>query len=185
MKKEITLKNEKIKYILKQSRRARRMRLAVYSGGSFVVTIPHGMGLKKAENFILQKAEWVLEKIKIMVRKEPNGIFQRRSRKEYLKLKSAAYTLAENKVKEFNKFYGFKYNRIAIRNQKTRWGSCSEKGNLNYNYKILLLPEKYADYIIVHEICHLKELNHSQKFWDLVGKTIPEHKKITKELRGL
>ena len=185
MKKEITLKDKKIKYTMKRSRRARRMRLAVYGGGDFVVTIPHRMGLAKAENFILQKAEWILKKIKIMGEKNPDGIFIRQSRKEYLKFKSVAYWLAKNKIKEFNKFYKFRYNKITIRNQKTRWGSCSEKGNLNYNYKITLLPEKYADYIIVHELCHLKELNHSHKFWNLVEKTIPDYKKRVKELRNL
>ncbi len=185
MKKRIILKNKKIKYTMRRSKRARRMRMAIYSGGDFVVTVPHRMGLAKAEDFIFQKAEWVLEKIKIMSGKNPNGIFTCRSRKEYLKFKKAAYQLAEKKIREFNEFYKFKYNKITIRNQKTRWGSCSEKGNLNYNYKIALLPEKYADYIIVHELCHLKELNHSYKFWNLVEKTIPDYKKRVKELRGL
>lgn len=185
MKKEITLKNKKVKYTIRQSKRAGRMRLAVYSGGGFVVTIPHRMGLAKAEDFILQKAEWVLKKIKIMRRKKPNGIFTRQSKREYLKLKYEALKMAENKVVEFNKFYNFQYNKISIRNQKTRWGSCSEKGNLNYNYKIILLPEKYADYIIVHELCHLKELNHSRKFWDLVEKTIPDYRERVKELKKL
>ena len=185
MKRKIILENRRIEYTLKRSSRARRMRLAIYGGGDFVVTIPRGMGLAKAENFIIQKAKWVLEKIKIMRRKNPNGIFARRSRKEYLKLKSAAYQLARRKVREYNKFYNFKYNKITIRNQKTIWGSCSEKKNLNYNYKIIQLPEKCADYIIVHELCHLKELNHSRRFWSLVEKTIPDYKKRIKELKSL
>ena len=185
MKKEITLKNKKVEYTMKRSKRARRMRLAVYNGGDFTVTIPHKMGLAKAEDFIIQKAEWVLEKMKIMSGRNPNGIFTRRSKKEYLKLKDEALKMAEKKVEEFNEFYNLQYNKISIRDQKTRWGSCSEKGNLNYNYKIILLPEKIADYIIVHELCHLKELNHSHRFWNLVEKTIPDYKERVRELKEL
>lgn len=185
MKREIELKNKKIKYTLKRSRRAKLMRLAIYNGGDFVVTIPLKMDLAKVEDFIIQKTEWVLKKMKIMSGRDPDGIFARQSKKEYLALRKTAYQLAEKKVMKFNKFYNFTCNKITIRNQKTRWGSCSEKGNLNYNYKIALLPEKYAEYIIVHEICHLKELNHSHKFWDLVAKTIPDYKDRIKELKEL
>ncbi len=80
----------------------------------------------------------------------------------------------EERIKYFNKKYGFHYNKINVKNQKTRWGSCSKKRNLNFNYKILFLPEKARDYIIVHELCHLRELNHSRNFWGLVAKIFPE-----------
>ena len=86
------------------------------------------------------------------------------------------------RVDHFNTTYKFKFNRINIKNQKTRWGSCSNKGNLNFNYKIVLLPERLADYIIVHELCHLKELNHSKKFWNLVAKAMPDYPQIRDEL---
>ena len=83
----------------------------------------------------------------------------------------------------FNGVYKFKFNKVNIRNQKTRWGSCSAKGNINFNYKIALLPERLADYIIVHELCHLGEFNHSRKFWDLVVEAIPDHREIRSELK--
>lgn len=89
----------------------------------------------------------------------------------------------ESRINYFNKFYNFEINRVTIRNQSTRWGSCSSKGNLNFNYKIIYLRPKLADYLIVHELCHLKELNHSKRFWTLVEKTIPDYVKINKELR--
>lgn len=85
----------------------------------------------------------------------------------------------------FNKVYGFKYGRVTIRNVKTRWGSCSKKGNLNFNYRIVFLPKELADYLVVHELCHLGEFNHSQKFWDLVAKAQPNYKKLRKELRKI
>lgn len=63
------------------------------------------------------------------------------------------------------------------------WGSCSKKGNLNFNWRLIQLPPELADYVIVHELCHLKELNHSQRFWDLVGQAIPDYKERRQALR--
>ncbi len=79
--------------------------------------------------------------------------------------------------------YTFLYSRISIRNQSSRWGSCSRKGNLSFNYRLALLPPRLADYIIVHELCHLGEFNHSKKFWDLVALTIPDWQKLRVELK--
>ena len=72
--------------------------------------------------------------------------------------------------------HGFEYGRITIRNQKTRWGSCSDKRNLNYNLRLMMTPPAAIDYIIIHELCHLRHLNHSRKFWDLVKHYCPEYK---------
>ena len=83
----------------------------------------------------------------------------------------------------YNEIYQFSYNKIYIKNQKTRWGSCSGKKNLSFNYRILFLPKKLQDYIIVHELCHLKELNHSKRFWSLVARVFPDYQNIRNELR--
>lgn len=96
-----------------------------------------------------------------------------------------AIRFVENRISYFNKFYNFEINRVAIKNASSRWGSCSSKGNLNFNYKIIYLRPVLADYLIVHELCHLGELNHSKRFWSLVRKTIPEYVKINKELRRM
>lgn len=99
--------------------------------------------------------------------------------------KESARYFVENRISYFNKFYNFEINRIAIKNQKSRWGSCSKKGNLNFNYKIIFLQPQMADYLIVHELCHLGQFNHSKKFWQLVQKTIPNYKAINKTLKKL
>jgi len=99
--------------------------------------------------------------------------------------KQFAKHFVEAKVNYFNQFYNFKINRIAIKNQSTRWGSCSSKRNLNFNYKIIYLKAELADYLIVHELCHLGQLNHSKKFWELVKQTIPNYVKINKELKKI
>jgi len=104
-------------------------------------------------------------------------------KERYLTNKKLAKKLILEKIALFNNIYRFKFSGISIRDQKTRWGSCSSRGNLNFNYKIIFLPEKISDYIIFHELCHLKEFNHSKKFWDLVAREITDYKIIRRELR--
>ncbi len=106
-----------------------------------------------------------------------------RSQAQYASYKEQARTLVHARLEAFNELYGFTYNRVAIKNQKTMWGSCSKRGNLNFNYRIAFLPPELADYVIVHELCHLKEFNHSQAFWNLVAQTIPDYAVRRRALR--
>ena len=101
----------------------------------------------------------------------------------YKRSKEKTRALVHERLEYFNQFYNFTYNRVAIRDQRSRWGSCSQKGNLNFNYKILFLPPPLQDYIIVHELCHLKEFNHSRRFWALVEQTIPNRQELRQELK--
>ena len=78
---------------------------------------------------------------------------------------------------------GAQYGRITIRNQRTRWGSCSSKGNLNFNCMLMLCPEDVIDYVIVHELCHRKEMNHSPRFWQLVAEILPDYRTSRKWLK--
>jgi hypothetical protein len=158
------------------------MRLAVYADGSVVVTAPIGMRESLADRFVEEKQDWILKKIALF-EKFAGHALTKSSKEDYLLYKDRAFNLATARIEYFNKIYGFDFNKISIRNQKTRWGSCSRKGNLNFNYKIALLPPQIADYIIVHELGHLGEFNHSKRFWDLVARTVPEHKKIRRDLK--
>ena len=116
-------------------------------------------------------------------------IFQTRSRKLYHANKESARALVHERVRHFNQHYstkhGIAHGRITIRNQKSRWGSCSKKGNLNFNYKLVFLPEELRDYVIVHELCHVKEFNHGKGFWDLVAEVVPNHREMRKKLRAI
>lgn len=105
------------------------------------------------------------------------------SHKTYLSNKEEARILVLRKLVELNEHYHFVYNRVSIRNQRSRWGSCSKKGNLNFNYRIVELSDELQDYIIVHELCHLGMFNHSKKFWELVAQKIPDHIGARKALR--
>ena len=168
-----------ISYTLKRNRRSRHLRLAVGVDCKVTVTAPHFANTKIIENFITEKSEWIQGRIDHYKTFTP---LIQDSRASYMEHKELARIVAHKKVSQFNEFYNFAYNKISIKNQKTCWGSCSKKGNLNFNYKIALLPEELADYVVVHEICHLKEFNHSKSFWDLVSQTIPDYMKKRKAL---
>ena len=77
------------------------------------------------------------------------------------------------------------YKRVAIRDQKSRWGSCSSRGNLNFNYRLILLSEEMCDYVIVHELCHLLEMNHSDRFWSLVALAVPDYQSVKAQMRKI
>ncbi len=174
---------QNIPYSVRLSRRATRMRLAVYCDSSVVLTMPTGFDMILAEKFLKQKFAWVAAALK-KFQPFTHRYVIKSNRWEYKKYRQAALQLAILKVKELNKFYGFSFNRVSVKNQKTRWGSCSKKGNLNFNYKIIHLPQDQLNYLIVHELCHLKEFNHSKNFWALVAKTVPEYKKLRMELKN-
>jgi predicted metal-dependent hydrolase len=115
---------------------------------------------------------------------EPKYELPRRTRANYLKHREAARVFVHERLEYFNKHYGFRYGRVSIKDTTSRWGSCSRLGNLNFSYRLVLLPRELADYVIVHELCHLKQFDHSQKFWDLVAEQAPEYKRLRKELRA-
>lgn len=106
-----------------------------------------------------------------------------KSHPSYLEHRTRALELVSSRLTHFNSVYNFSYKKITIKNQFSRWGSCSRKGNLNFNYRIALLAPELADYIIVHELCHLGEFNHSKKFWDLVATTVPNWRELRATLK--
>jgi hypothetical protein len=188
--------SEKINYIYQHSRRARKMRITVYGDGRTVVIIPAGMGQGIAEQFATRMEGWVREKherfrnirarLELDDRRAGGGLarsLRKMSRRDYLAHREEARAVVRERMAHFAQVYNFAYNKVYIRNQKSRWGSCSKRGNLSFNYKIIFLPEHLRDYIIVHELCHLCELNHSPRFWALVEKTCPKHQTIRRELR--
>jgi predicted metal-dependent hydrolase len=176
------ISDKPIKYKIKNSYRAKHIRLALYPDKSIVVTKPFLCSQKTVENFITSKKAWIEKKLQYFDKIPKKRQF---SKEHYLKNKETARKIIQNKVEKYSIKLALEYQRLAIRNQKTRWGSCSKEGNLNFNYKIILLPEHLQDYIIIHELCHLKELNHSKKFWSLVEQACPDYKNHRRELKKL
>jgi predicted metal-dependent hydrolase len=182
--KEITLDGAHISYIHRQNRarRTRSISVTIYPGGNIIVSSHPDYPEHRIHAFLNRKSAWILKKLE--QQKKLAGLPTiKRSRGDYKKYKQDALNLAIARLAHFNQHYGFTYKRVSIKNQKTRWGSCSRDGNLNFSYLLSLLSPELADYIIVHELCHLKEFNHSKNFWDLVAETVPNHKELRKELK--
>ncbi len=173
MLKKITLNKKEISYTVRRHPKAKRLRLTVNCAAEVSLTIPRWVTWSEAESFIRQKAGWILEKVARFKTISGRELFAP-NREHYLNHRSRARLHIIQKITEHNRHYQFSYQKISIRNQKTRWGSCSRRGNLNFNYKLFFLPNHLVDYVVVHELCHLKEMNHSRRFWKLVAEVIPE-----------
>lgn len=178
----IKINNKEIEYTLKRRRGARSVRLAIYAGGAFVVTAPRWYPAYVINKFLAEKAGWIYNKLKdvdfekLNIRKKEEGL-------NYKAQKESARVIIKERLEFFNRYYNFEYSRVSVKNQKSCWGSCSRRGNLNFNYKAANLPENLRDYIIVHELCHLGELNHGKKFWELVSEFFPDYKNLRKKLK--
>lgn len=181
---EINLNGEMIKYLHKTNLRSKTIRLAVCHDGNFVVTTPKNISEKIVQDFIIKNSEWVIKTIE-KIKKNPKVVIPKHNAKEIKEYKERAGVIARLRLEYFNEFYNLSWKNVSIKNTKSRWGSCSSSGNLNFNYKIAILPPHLSDYVIVHELCHLEEMNHSEKFWNLVSKTLPEHRELRKELRKI
>ncbi len=181
-KRTINFKGREIAYLLITSPVANKVRIAIRRGGAMTVTKPGRVAESVVNGFLRDKSEWIIKKIDYLKTiKETPAL--KSGRKEYLEYKTFAKGLVSEKVKHFNDFYKYGVKKITVRNQKSRWGSCSRSGNLNFNFRVVYLPDYLVDYIVVHELCHLGELNHSKKFWGLVALVVPKHRELRKELK--
>ncbi|EKD43247.1 MAG: hypothetical protein ACD_72C00396G0008 [uncultured bacterium] len=178
------LHDREVEYVVKKSSRARRLRVAVYCDASVIVTVPVDFGEHKVERYLKEKASWVLDKLDYFLRLSKTVRIGGGLR-EYKKNRAQALEFVTAKVAKINELYKFSFGKISIKNHKTRWGSCSKKRNLNFNYKIIFLPDELAEYVIVHELCHLQEFNHSQKFWNLVSRNFSDYKLLIEKLSAV
>lgn len=182
MKKVLSFGKENIQYEIRKNAFSKSIKLHVYRDGRILVTVPKWSSYRAGERFVETKIDWIEQQLSHARKYERPDALQS-SQSEFHRHKEAARRFVQQKVNEHNEFYRFPFNKIFIRNTRSRWGSCSSKKNLNFHYKILFLPEPLADYLIVHELCHLEEMNHSNKFWSLVAESIPDHRDRRRELR--
>ena len=163
--------------LFERSDRAKYINISVRHSGTIRVAVPGRVSYEKALAFVRSKSEWVnkhLARIEQIEKKIPLAKVDRVSARKIL-IPRLKY-LAEK--------HGFKYNRVALRNQKTRWGSCSSKNNINLNINLASLPQELMDYVILHELTHIKIKNHSKDFWNHLEKHIPNPKKQNKKLKN-
>jgi predicted metal-dependent hydrolase len=165
-----------------KKRGVKHLRIRIKGNGTCTVTVPFRVPMVLAERFVAEKRAWIVEKQATM--KERAG--ERRilgGLRPFHEVRQEALRFTTQEVAKINRNYGFTYTQVAVRNQKTRWGSCSTSGSLSFNYRIMYLPPHLAEYLIVHEVCHLKEPNHGERFWRLVERKAPDYKNHRKELK--
>lgn len=146
--------------------------------GQIFLKYPHFTNKKFLENFLAKHASW-LEK-KLAQTREKKVL----SEEEILQLKKQAKEYIPSRVAILAERFGKKYHAVRITSAQTRWGSCSSKKNLNFSYRLMQQSRQAIDYVIIHELAHLKHMNHSQKFWSHVAEMMPDYKKWEKELKG-
>jgi len=181
-RKEIILDGEPFIYWLRVSRRARRVSLVMEYDGRLVAVLPRNKKERLIEAFMYEKKKWIHKTVSN--HKKKKSISFHYSGKRYKTHKDRTLALVKERVRCFNEVYRFSFNRVSVRNQKRQWGSCSAKKNLNFNFRLLFLPPRLLDYVVVHELCHLAELNHGKGFWRLVAQTMPQYHVLEKELKN-
>ena len=148
------------------------------------VRAPKGMPRRDINAFLESKRGWIEKHlVKMQERKEALEQVEPFTREEIHELADKALVVIPEKVKKYAPIVGVTYGRITIRNQRSRWGSCSSKGNLNYNCLLMLFPDEVIDYVVVHELCHRKHMNHSAAFYAEVERVFPEYRKCQKWLK--
>jgi predicted metal-dependent hydrolase len=165
-------------------RRARNMRIIIRKDGSVRLSLPFFVPYRVGEIFLRSRETWIKERLATLP-DEPDDLLLRGSKEEYREQSGEARTLIEARLAHFQSLYGVVWQRVSIRNQKTRWGSCSRSGNLSFNYRLVYLPERLRDYVVVHELCHLLAFDHSPRFWALVERVFPDYRELRTRLRLL
>ena len=166
-------KTEHFTYELIRAKR-RSMSLKVDLDGTITVRAPYRMPVQTADWFVEGHRDWIEVRLKAGAR-----IMAERpayTNKERAEGRKRAAEIIEARCRYYAPVMGVSYGTVTIREQKTRWGSCSVKGNLNFNWKLVLMPSEILDYVVVHELAHRIQMNHSAAFWAEVGKILPDYR---------
>jgi predicted metal-dependent hydrolase len=175
----LQLGDEQLAYDLKRYRGQKRINMHVRDHG-LLVTAPLRTSVVEIEDALLRNEQWIIEHV--LAHQGCAHITY--DEKVISHIKDTLLPVIEAKIDFYNYYYHFNITDISIRNQRTRWGSCSSTGSLNFNVHLAVLPERLMDYVIVHELCHLKEMNHSARFWTLVAQCIPDYMACKKALKS-
>ncbi len=156
--------------------------LQVKEDGRVVVRAPRDLSDEQIRRFVQRHTTWILN------RQKKAGEIKKKHAEITDEQRAKGIAEAKIRIPQRVAYYaqkmGITYNRITIREQKTRWGSCSSKGNLNFNWKLVLMPEQVLDYVVVHELAHRREMNHSPQFWKIVEQELPDYRERRKYLKN-
>ena len=166
---------------MRRSRRATRISITVTASGEVRVTLPCGGTPRQAGAFLREKSAWVA------AHREKARLLRKRHEDLEAELKQVrakdAEDLLRGRLEALAHCHGFSYNRVSVRNQKTRWGSCSAKNNISLNEKLARLPQRLIDYVVLHELVHTRVKKHGRDFWLELGKYVGEVGALRSELR--
>lgn len=149
--------------------------------GEILVRAPKRASLPMVQEFVLSHGAWIE---KTTARQQRDILSVPADEEERKRLRKKAGEVLRSRAAYYAKQMGVTYNRIFIKEQKTRWGSCSTGGNLNFNWKLILTGDEQLDYVVVHELAHLKQMNHSPQFWQEVEKILPDYKERRRRLKA-
>lgn len=159
-----------IQYQLIRSNR-KTITITINTDGTILVKAPNSVSKKRIDEIVKNKSDWITTRLE---HQKSRRTF---TEEEITYYRKKAKTAFAERLHFYESQIGVHANGLRIKDQKTRWGSCSSKGNINLNWRLILAPQEVMDYVIIHELCHLKEMNHSKAFWDLVEAHCPDYKK--------
>lgn len=171
-----------MEYKLIYSKR-KTLAVEIKGDGSVIVRAPAGCSKNTIRSFLSEKEEWINQK-SLEQKSKNNSCYEDSftdvQRSGYIR---QARDIFHQRADYYGGIMGVSYNRVFIREQKTRWGSCSLKQNLNFNWRLIFAPNKVLDYVVIHELAHLKEMNHSKQFYRIIEEVMPDYKVHKKWLR--
>jgi len=176
--------SDSISYELIRSSR-KTVSIQISPEGKIIVRAPQRLAKYRIDDFVLQNAEWIDKSLaKVRQRNAEREDVEYLTPEQISELKKMAKQQLLPMVENLAQLVGVTYNRVSIRAQRSRWGSCSREGNLNFNCLLMMTPVSVRRYVIVHELCHRREMNHSDRFWAEVENVIPDYKQQRKWLRS-
>ena len=168
-----------IPYTLVRSSR-KTVSIVIKPSGEVEVRCPKRCSRREVDAFVLSRKDWIEKHLSAIAERPTLPVL---TQAEIRELAKQAAAILPERVCFFAQQMGISHGRITIRSQKTRWGSCSAKGNLNFNCLLMLMPQEVQDYVVIHELCHRKEMNHSAAFWAEVERYCPGYRTCRKWLK--
>ncbi len=168
-----------IKILYKKHPFSKNIRISVKPDGRVLVTMPKNTSFLRAKEFVLKNKDWIKERVSKSTPKtrENEAVIEER--------RKLAHKILPKRLDELARKYGFKYAKVFVKNQRTVWGSCSYRNNINLNLNLVALDSEFIDYVLLHELTHTVHKNHQKAFYDLLTKNMPNALDIQKRLKKI